>query len=154
MAIDKGNKIKIEYTGTLDSGEVFDSSENHGQPLEFTIGEGKVLPKFESEIIGMDEGQEKSIKIEAKDAYGENNPELMRKIPKEQLPEDVREKVQPGMTLGMQTPQGQQMPVKVAEVGENDITLDLNHPLAGQNLNFKIKIVEVEQSDNSEEKNE
>jgi len=144
MAIEKGNKVKIEYEGSLDNGKVFDSSEKHGQPLEFVIGEGKVIPGFENAVIGMEKGQEKTVKIESKDAYGEKRPELMKKIPKTQLPKEAQDKVQPGMVLGMQTPQGQQIPVKVAEVGEDDITLDLNHPLAGQNLTFKIKVVGVE----------
>jgi len=143
MVIEKGNKVKMEYEGSLDNGQVFDSSEKHGQLFEFTIGEGKVIPRFESAIIGMEKGQEKTIKIESKDAYGEVKPELMRKVPKEQLPEEARDKVKPGMVLGMQTPQGQ-IPARIAEVGEEDITLDLNHPLAGHNLNFKIKIVDVE----------
>ena len=144
MAIEKGKKVKIEYEGSLDSGQVFDSSEKHGKPLEFTIGEGKVIPGFENAVMGMEKGQEKTIKIESKDAYGEKKPELMKKIPKEQLPEDVREKVQAGMVLGMQTPQGQNIPVNVVDVSESEITLDMNHPLAGQNLNFKIKVVDVE----------
>ncbi|MEJ2267612.1 MAG: hypothetical protein P8X70_00870 [Nanoarchaeota archaeon] len=90
------------------------------------------------------QGEEKTIKIECKDAYGEKRQELMKRIPKEQLPEEARDKVKAGMVLGMNTPQGQQVPVKVVEVGDNDITLDLNHPLAGQNLNFKIKVIDVE----------
>ncbi len=143
MTIKKGNKVKIEYEGSLDNGQVFDSSKKHGQPLEFTIGEGMVIPGFENAVIGMEKGQEKTIKIEPKNAYGERNAELVKKLPKEQLPEEIREKVKPGMVLGMQTPQGQ-MPVHIKEVGDNDITIDLNHPLAGQNLNFKIKVVDVE----------
>lgn len=144
MPIQKGNKVKLEYEGKLDSGEVFDSSEKHGKPLEFTIGEGHVIPGFENAVIGMEKNQEKQVKIPPKDAYGEKKEELMKKIPKQQLPEDARDKVQPGMTLGMQTPQGQQIPVKVAEVSQDDITLDLNHPLAGQTLNFNLKVVDFE----------
>jgi len=144
MAIEKGNKVKIEYEGSLDNGKVFDSSEKHGQPLEFFIGEGKVIPGFENAVIGMEKGQEKTVKIESKNAYGEKRPELMKKIPKTQLPKEAQDKVQPGMVLGMQTPQGQQASVMVVDVGEDDITLDLNHPLAGQNLTFKIKVVGVE----------
>ncbi len=144
MTIEKGKKVKIEYEGSLDNEQVFDSSEKHGQPLEFTIGEGKVIPGFEKAIVEMNKGEEKTIKIEPKDAYGEKRPELMKKILKTQLPEDARDKVKPGMMLGMNTPQGQQVPVRVTEVGNNDITLDLNHPLAGQNLNFKIKLLDIE----------
>jgi len=144
MAIEKGKKIKVEYEGSLDNGEIFDSSEKHKKPLEFVIGEGNVIPEFEKAIIEMEKGQEKNIKIESKDAYGEKKEELIKKIPKEQLPEEIREKIQPGMVLGMQTPQGQQMPVKIINVEDTEITLDLNHPLAGENLNFKIKLIDIE----------
>ena len=144
MTIENGKKVKIEYEGSLDNGQVFDSSEKSGQPLEFVIGEGNIIPEFEKAITEMKEGEEKTIKIECKDAYGERKPELIKKIPKEQLPEEIRDQVKPNMILGMQTPQGQQMPVKIKEVEETDITLDLNHPLAGENLNFKIKVLEVQ----------
>lgn len=144
MAIEKGNKVKIEYEGSLDSGDVFDSSEKHGQPLEFTIGEGRVIPGFEKGVIGMEKGEEKIIKILPKDAYGEKNPQFIQKVPKNQLPPEAAEKIKPGMMLGMQTPQGQQIPVQVVEVGDDDITIDLNHPLAGQILNFKVKIVDIQ----------
>ncbi len=143
MAIEKGNKIKVEYKGSLDNGPVFDSSEGKG-PLEFTAGEGKVIPGFDNAVIGMEVDEEKDVKIECKDAYGEKNPELLKKVPKTNLPEDARDKVVAGMVLAMQTPQGQQVPVKVEAVGKEDFTIDLNHPLAGQNLNFKIKIVSIE----------
>jgi FKBP-type peptidyl-prolyl cis-trans isomerase 2 len=143
MVVKTGNKVKIEYEGSLDSGEVFDSSSSHGQALEFTIGEKQVIPGFENAVIGMEKGQEKQIKIKPKDAYGEKNPELIQKVPKAQLPEQVKD-IKPGMILGMQTPDGRKFPVHVADVSEEDITIDLNHPLAGQNLNFKIKVIEVE----------
>lgn len=142
MEIEKGNKVKIEYTGKLDSGEVFDSSDGKG-PLEFTTGENKVIPGFENAVLGMEKGEEKEIKIPCTEAYGETNPQLIQKIPKENLPEDSRDKIQPGMILLMNTPQGQQIPVRVKDVGEQDFTIDLNHPLAGQNLNFKIKVVDI-----------
>jgi FKBP-type peptidyl-prolyl cis-trans isomerase 2 len=144
MTIENGKKVKIEYEGKLDNGEVFDSSERHGQPLEFTIGEGKVIPGFENAIKEMEEGQEKEIKIESKDAYGERKQELIQKVPKQQLPEEAREKVKIGSVLGVQTPQGNQVPVKVTEVTEENITIDLNHPLAGENLNFKVKILGIQ----------
>src|SRR5690606_2294805 len=137
MVVEKGNKVKVEYVGSLDNGQVFDSSEGRA-PLEFVVGEGKVIPGFENGILGMEKGEEKEIKIESKDAYGEKREELMKKIPKDELPPEIKDKVQAGMTLGMKSPEGGQFPVKVSEVSENEITLDLNHPLAGQNLNFKI----------------
>lgn len=151
MKVEKGNKVKIEYEGKLDNGDVFDSSEKHGQDLEFTIGQGRVIPGFENAVLGMEKGQEKEVKIEAKDAYGEKRPELTQKIPKSQLPEDVQEKVQAGMVLGMQTPQGQQVPVNVLEVSDSEITLDMNHPLAGKNLNFKIKVIDIGEGEDSKD---
>lgn len=145
MAITKGNKVKIEYEGSLDSGEVFDSSSKHEAPLEFTIGEGKVIPGFENAVIGMEKDQEKTIKILPKDAYGEKRPELMQEVPISQLPEEARDKIKTGMMLGMQSPDGRQMPVMIANVDKEKqtFTIDLNHPLAGQNLNFKIKVVDI-----------
>ena len=143
MTIKKGSKIKVEYEGTLDNGEVFDTSKGR-DPLEFTVGEGKIIPGFENALIGMKKGEEKKIKIESKDAYGETNPELLKKLPKTQLPEDAREKIKPGMVLGMKAPDGRQVPVRVTGVGDSDITLDLNHPLAGKNLNFKLKVIDVQ----------
>ena len=143
MVIKKGSKIKVEYEGSLDNGEVFDTSKGR-DPLDFTVGEGKIIPGFENALIGMEKGEEKKIKIEPKEAYGDKKPELLKKIPKAQLPEDSREKIEPGMVLGMKTPDGKQFPVKVTGVGKEDITLDLNHPLAGQNLNFRIKVIDIQ----------
>ena len=144
MAIEKGNKVKILYTGTLEDGTVFDSSENHNnEPLEFEVGSGMVIPGFDNAVMGMEKDEEKEVKIEPKDAYGEHNPELVKEFPKEQMPKlpEGKELVA-GMILGMQTPEGQQMPVRVSKVTEDKVELDLNPPLAGKILNFKIKIVD------------
>lgn len=138
--IKKGDKIKIDYTGTLDDGTVFDTSEGK-HPLEIEAGSGKVIKGFDDAIMSMEKGEEKSVKIDVKDAYGEYNSELMKKIPKSQLPKDQEPK--PGMMLVVKTPTGEQYPVKIAEVSDKEITIDLNHPLAGKNLNFKIKVVDV-----------
>ena len=140
MPTKEGDKVKVEYTGTFEDGEVFDSSEKHGQPLEFQLGAKQVVPGFENAIVGMEKDEEKEVKIESKDAYGDPNPQLVQKIPKDKLPQD--QEVKPGMVLGMTLPNGQQIPAKVTEVGDTEVTLDLNHPLAGKTLNFKIKLVE------------
>ena len=141
MKVEKGNKVKVEYEGKFEDGTVFDSSEKHGRPLEFEAGAGMVVPGFDAAVIGMEKDEEKEFKIEPKDAYGELNPEAFRKVPREQIPTDAE--IKPGMMLGVQMPNGQQMPVKVSEVSDTEITLDLNHPLAGKTLNFKIKIVDI-----------
>jgi len=141
MSIKNGDKVKVEYTGTLDNGNVFDSSEKHGKPLEFEIGAGMIIPGFEKAVIGMKKGEEKEIKLKPEQAYGEHNPQLIKKIPRDQLPKEQEPKQ--GMILMLNLPSGQQVPARIAQVTDQEITIDLNHPLAGKTLNFKIKIVDV-----------
>ena len=140
MAVKKGDKIKVEYTGTLDDGTVFDTSKEK-EPLEFEVGSGQIIKGFDEAVVGMEKGEEKSIKIESKDAYGDPNPELTKKIPREHLPKE--QELKPGMMLRLKTPDGRQIPAKITEVTDKEITIDLNHPLAGKSLNFKVKIVEA-----------
>jgi len=137
----KGDKVKIEYTGTLDDGTVFDASEKHGKPLEFEVGSGQVIKGFDEAVTGMEKDEEKEIKLQPAEAYGDLNPDLRKKVPRDNLPKDQEPKE--GMVLMVGLPNGQQMPAKIVEVGEKEVTLDLNHPLAGKVLNFKIKLVGV-----------
>ena len=109
--------------------------------MGFKIGEGEIIPGLEEALIGMKEGEEKEIKIPPEQAYGNRNPELMKQIPRKSLPKD--KKIEAGMMLVMTAPNGMQMPAVIKEVSEKEITLDLNHPLAGKTLNFKIKIVDI-----------
>jgi FKBP-type peptidyl-prolyl cis-trans isomerase 2 len=139
MPVKNGDKVKVEYKGTFDDGTVFDSSEKCGAPLEFEVGAGQIIPGFENAVMGMENGEEKEFKLEPSDAYGDRNPQLVQKIPKDQLPKEVEQ----GMVLVVGLPNGAQIPVKVTEVTDEWVTIDLNHPLAGENLNFKIKIVDV-----------
>lgn len=141
MPIKKGDIIKVEYEGTLDDGTVFDSTEKHGEPLEFEVGSGQLIPGFDNAVVGMDKGDEKEIMLEPDDAYGDHNPELMKKVPREQLPKN--EELKPGMMLMLTLPNGMQFTAVVSEIDEENVTIDLNHPLAGKKLNFKIKIVDV-----------
>ncbi len=149
MPVKKGDKIKVEYTGKLEDGQVFDTSEGK-QPLEFEVGAGKIIKGFDNAVIGMKKGEEKEITLKPEEAYGDPNPKLLQKIPREKLPEGQEPK--PGMMLAMKTPDGRQVPVKIKEVSDKDITIDLNHPLAGKTLNFKIKVVDI--GSGSEEKKE
>jgi FKBP-type peptidyl-prolyl cis-trans isomerase 2 len=142
MAVKKGDKVKVEYEGKLDSGELFDSSEKAGKPLEFEAGSGRVIPGFDKAIIGMKKGEEKEIKIEKDNAYGDYKEELKKDVPRDVLPKEQEPKE--GMMLIMSTADGHQIPAKIVEVEKEKITLDLNHPLAGKNLTFKIKIVEID----------
>ena len=139
--IKKGDKIKVEYEGKLEDGTVFDSSEKVGKPLEFEVGSGQLIRGFDDAVIGMKKGEEKEVKLKPEDAYGQPNPQLLKKIPKEQLPAD--KELKPGMILGLSLPNGAKMPAIIKEVTDKEITLDLNHPLAGKTLTFKIKIIDI-----------
>jgi len=141
MAVKKGDKISVEYTGSFDDGTVFDSSEHEGHhhPIEFEAGAGQVVPGFDKAVMGMELGDEKTFRIEAKDAYGEPRPDLVKKFPKKQFPAGAKE----GMMIGLGMPDGRQVPGAIKKVDETDITVDFNHPLAGKALNFKIKLAAI-----------
>jgi peptidylprolyl isomerase len=141
MAIKKGDKVKVDYEGKLDDGTIFDSSEKHGMPLEFEVGSGQVIKGFDEAVVGMEKGDEKEIKLKPEDAYGTPNDKMVKKIPKEHLPKD--KEIKPGMLLVMGTPEGHKIPATIKDVDDKEVTLDLNHPLSGKNLSFKIKILEV-----------
>ena len=141
MTIKKGDKVSVEYEGKFEDGTVFDSSSHgdHSHPLEFEVGTGQVIKGFDEAVTGMKKGEEKEFSIESKDAYGDHKPELKRDIPRSTLPKDQEPKK--GMTLMVNDPSGHQVPVKILGVDDKNITIDLNHPLAGKKLIFKIKIV-------------
>ncbi len=138
--VTKGDKVKVNYTGALEDGTVFDTSEGK-QPLEFEAGSRQLIKGFDEGIMGMEKNEEKEINITPSEAYGDIKPELLKKIPRSQLPKESEPKT--GMTLLMKTPDGKQFPAKITEVGDSEITIDLNHPLAGKTLNFKVKILEI-----------
>jgi peptidylprolyl isomerase len=139
--VKKGDKVKIEYTGSFDDGTVFDSSEKHDKPLEFEAGAGQVIKGFDNAVVGMKKGEEKSIKIAPEEAYGHVNPELVKQLPRERLPKE--QEPQPGMVLIIGLPNGAQLPAKIVDVKDGIVTIDLNHPLAGKTLNFKCKVVDI-----------
>ncbi len=135
-----GDTVQVHYTGTLDSGEVFDSSEGR-EPLEFTVGAGQVIPGFDKAVEGMQVGESREVRIPAEEAYGEYHDELVFALPRSQVPPDLT--VQPGQMLQVQDPQGQLFTVVVRDVTEDALVLDGNHPLAGQALNFQVKLVNI-----------
>ena len=139
--IKKGDKVKVEYTGTLEDGTVFDSSTIQGKPIEFEVGAGQLLRGFEEAVIGMQQGEEKEITLQPEEAYGQHKEEFVKEISKECFPPD--QEIQPGMFFMMILQDGRQMPVQIYEVSEETVTIDLNHPLAGKTLIFKIKIVDI-----------
>ncbi|MDL5046552.1 peptidylprolyl isomerase [Oscillatoria amoena NRMC-F 0135] len=139
--VKNGDTVKVHYTGTLDSGEVFDSSRER-EPIAFTLGAGMMIPGFEKGVMGMTVGEKKTIKIPCAEAYGAHSQENMIKVPKSQVPPGMEPKA--GMMVELRSPQGQAIPVRIAEVTEESVTLDGNHPLAGQDLNFDLELVSLE----------
>ncbi|MFH1404385.1 MAG: peptidylprolyl isomerase [Candidatus Altiarchaeota archaeon] len=139
MPAKKGDNVRIEYEGKLDDGTVFDSSDKQGSPLEFELGSGKVIPGFENAVLGMESGDEKEFTLKPSDAYGDHDPMMVQELPKSNFPDNVES----GMMFMMGLDGGIQMPVTVAEVSDDTVKLDMNHPLAGKNLNFRIKVVEI-----------
>jgi peptidylprolyl isomerase len=139
--VKKGDKIKVDYTGSFDDGTVFDASASHGKPLEFEAGAGQVIPGFDNAVVGMKVGEEKTIKIAPSEGYGAVNPDLVKEVPRDRLPKD--HEPQPGMMLVIGLPNGAQLPAKIVSVEGGIVKIDLNHPLAGQTLNFKCKITEI-----------
>ena len=139
--VKKGDKVKVEYTGTLEDGTVFDSSDRHNCPLEFVVGAGQLIKGFDDAVVGMKIGEEKEITISPEEGYGPHNPEFVKDMPKNMFPEDQEIKL--GMVFMVNLENGRQIPVRVTKVSEENVTIDLNPPLAGKTLVFKIKIVEI-----------
>jgi len=137
-----GDTVKVHYTGTLtEEGTVFDSSEDR-EPLEFTLGEGKLIPGFEKAVVGMEQGDETTVEIESGDAYGQRREDLELEVAKSDLPDNIDPEV--GMQLQMQQQEdGQAIPVQITAVEDEFVKLDANHPLAGKDLTFDIELVEI-----------
>jgi peptidylprolyl isomerase len=132
--------VRVHYTGSLKDGTVFDSSLDK-QPLEFKIGHGVIIPGFENGIIGMNEGDTKVISIPPEDAYGLHRADLVGIIEKVRVPNNIKPEV--GMVLKVRSPEGEMIKVTVTDINETGVTLDMNHPLAGKELIFEIKLIEV-----------
>ena len=139
--VKKGDKVKIEYVGSLEDGTVFDSSDKHEAPLEFKVGAGQLIKGFDDAVLGMKKGEEKKITLKPNDAYGELNPELIKELPKNCFPAD--QDIQPGMMFMMGLQDGRKIQVRISKVSEDTVTVDLNPPLAGKTLIFKIKIIDI-----------
>lgn len=135
-----GDTVKIHYTGKLEDGTVFDTSANR-EPLEFTLNQGQVIPGFEQAVLGMAPGESKTQKIPMEEAYGPYREEMVIEVSRQQLPADLEPEV--GQQLQVQQPNGQAVPVFVTEVTDATVTLDANHPLAGEDLTFDIELVEI-----------
>lgn len=137
----EGDTVSVEYTGTLDDGNVFDT--NSGKdPLKVKLGEKKLIKGFEQGLFGMKEGEEKNISIEPKDAYGEKDEALIQTVPKSSFPEKME--LKEGLSLTLKDPEGHTLIARVVEVKDKEVKIDLNHPFAGKRLNFKIKLLSIE----------
>ncbi len=156
----KGDKVRVHYTGTLDDGSVFDSSEGFveecgdecegegcgcvshpSDPLEFVIGQGSLIPKFEEAVIGLEPGQSVQVKIAADDAYGQRAEEMVATIERSEIPAEITP--EPGQRMEVVLQDGTPLPVVITGVTDTTVTLDANHPLAGLDLTFEIKLVEI-----------
>ena len=135
-----GDNVKVHYTGKLDDGTVFDSSAER-EPLQFSLGSGNVIPGFEEAIVGMTPGESKTATIPAEQAYGPQRDELVITVEKEQIPTDLS--VEVGQQLQISQNNGEVIPVMVTDVSDSKVTLDANHPLAGEQLTFDIQLVEL-----------
>ena len=140
--VEKGSKVKVHYTGTKNDGSKFDSSYDRGQVLEFEVGSGQMIKGFDEGVVGMEVGETKDLHLKPEDAYGLRKEEAQTEVPKEALPPDFNPEV--GETVQGQTIDGRPILAKVKELQENKVILDLNHPLAGEELNFKVELVEIE----------
>ena len=138
--VKSGDTVAIHYTGTLQDGTTFDSSEGR-DPLEFQVGSGQIIPGLDGALPGMTVGDKKVVKVPSEEAYGPTNPEMRQSVPREGIPAEIPLEV--GTQLQMQTPDGQAMPVTVVDVDEATVTLDANHPLAGKDLQFDIELVKI-----------
>ena len=140
MTVKKNDKVKVHYVGTLDNGTMFDKSTNE-EPLEFVVGTGQIIPGFEQAVIGMNLNEEKKVAIKAENAYGLRNEKLVGDFPRSSLPEGFVP--QKSMVITLHDQEGRAIPATIINVAEQNITIDLNHPLAGKDLNFSIKVLSI-----------
>lgn len=138
--VKENNTVKVKYTGKLADGHVFDSSEGK-EPLEFTLGQGQIIPGFEKGLINMKLNEKKTITVSKEEAYGEVDSELIHEVKKAQLPEDMNPEV--GMGLVSKSQDGHEINLVVVEVKEETIVVDGNHPLAGRDLIFDVEVVAI-----------
>ena len=135
--VENGMYVSVDYKGSLENGEVFDSS--HGrQPLEIKMGAGQLIKGFEKELTGMAVNDKKVFTLQPADAYGQKDENLTQSFPRSEVPPEMNPRV--GMTVELYSPEGRRVPARITHVGDEKLTLDLNHPLAGESLTFEIEV--------------
>lgn len=139
--VKQGDTVKIHYTGRLENGTVFDSSVTRGEPIEFKVGDGRLLPEFETGIIGMTSGDTKTISISYENAYGAYRDDMVITLGRDQIPDNLE--LETGQQLQLVREGGQPIVVSVKAIAEATVTLDANHPLAGENLIFDLQLMEI-----------
>jgi len=142
----EGDEVQVHYTGKLEDGTIFDASED-GEPLSFTIGENRVIPGFEKAVKGMEPGDTKEKEVEPEQAYGEHREDMVMEMDRDQIPGEVDPEV--GQQLQLRLENGQTVPVLITALGEDTVTIDANHPLAGRKLIFDIEVVDVTEGSGS-----
>lgn len=140
MKVQDTNTVSVHYTGKFNDGTVFDTSENR-EPLTFKMGEGMLIKGFENAVIGMKVNESKTVSVTCLEAYGESRPELIQSVERSFLPEELTPEV--GMELMASGEEGQQQVVVITEVSPSEVKVDYNHPLAGKDLVFDIRLIEI-----------
>jgi peptidylprolyl isomerase len=138
--VENGKFVCVDYKGTLDNGDVFDSSEGR-EPMEVLVGGGQVIKGFEEALMDMTVNEKKVFTIEPDAAYGHRDEDRMHTFPRKEIPADLNPEV--GQLIGLQTPDGQQVPARIAEADDAKVVVDLNHPLAGETLTFEVEVVGI-----------
>ena len=138
--VENGLYVSVDYTGTLQNGEVFDSSQG-GQPLEVQMGVGQLIEGFERELMGMSLNDKKTFTLSPEEAYGQRDDSMTREFARADFPPEMEPRV--GMTIALQTPEGRQMPAQITHLDDEKLSVDLNHPLAGKSLTFEIEVVGI-----------
>jgi peptidylprolyl isomerase len=141
MPIQKGDRIRIEYEAYLDDGQVFDSTANHGFPMKVLVGDGRFLDAFEEALLGMEVGERKIVRLPPSKAYGEYSFDKIELLARNKIP--TKKELEIGNLLILQDSTGTEVPTKVLDFTDTEVTLDFNHPLAGITLNYRVSIVEI-----------
>lgn len=151
MVIKKGDKVRVDYEGRFEDGTIFDTSMHgdHSHPLEFEVGAGQMIAGFDNGVIGLNIGDEKEITLKPEEAYGQYNEKLVQKVPLRKMPTGA--KLEEGMELYVRTPEGHEIPVKIKKIVGDMVEIDLNHPMAGKTLIFKIIIKSINEEGDLEE---
>ena len=138
--VENGIFVSVDYKGTLENGDVFDTSRGR-QPLEIQMGAGQLIKGFENELMGMALNEKKLFTLAPENAYGQRDESLTHSFPRSEVPSGMNPQV--GMTIGLTTPEGRQMPARIVHMDDEKLTMDLNHPLAGESLTFEIEVVGI-----------